>query len=60
MASMMAKWPRTPEAPRIGLLAAQQLGLRLDLPAEALVLVRKLVAAFPEHPVQAELLALER
>jgi hypothetical protein len=56
----LAKWPRTPEAPRIGLLAAQQLGLRLDLPAEALVLVRKLVAAFPEHPVQAELLALER
>ncbi|WP_346948718.1 hypothetical protein [Dyella sp.] len=56
----LSKWPRTPEAPRIGLLAAQQLGLRLDQPAEALVLLRKLAAAFPDHPVHAELLALER
>ncbi|MGO4699962.1 hypothetical protein [Dyella sp. 2RAB6] len=56
----LSKWARTPEAPRIGLLAAQQLGLRLDQPAEALVLVRKLIAAFPDHPVHADLLALER
>ena len=56
----LSKWARTPEAPRIGLLAAQQLALRLDQPEQALLLVRKLLAAFPEHPVQAELLALER
>lgn len=56
----LSAWPRAPEAPRVGLLAAQQLGQRLGQPAEALVLLRRLAAAWPEHPLRADLLALER
>ena len=56
----LSAWPRAPEAPRLGLLAAQQLGQRLDQPAEALVLLRRMVAAWPDHPLRADLLALER
>ncbi len=55
----LSAWPRTPEAPRIGLLIAQQLQ-RLDQPAEALVLLRRVAAAWPDHPLRADLLALER
>jgi len=56
----LAQWPRSPDTPRYGLLAAQQLGLHLSQPAEALVLLRKLAAAFPDHPLRAEMLALEQ
>lgn len=43
-------WPRDPEAPRYGLLAAQLLAERLDHPAEAGVLASKLLLAFPDCP----------
>lgn len=43
-------WPRDPEAPRYGLLAAQLLADRLDKPAEAGVLASKLLIAFPDSP----------
>lgn len=43
-------WPRDPEAPRYGLLAAQLLAERLDHPAEAGVLASKLLIAFPDCP----------
>jgi len=56
----LSTWPRATEAPRIGLLAAQQLGQRLNQPAEALVLLRRLTAAWPDHPLRGDLLALER
>lgn len=55
----LSAWPDAPDAPRIGLLAARELGLRLDQPAEALVLLRRLAARWPDHPLRAELLALE-
>jgi hypothetical protein len=55
----LSAWPRAPEAPRIGLLAARELGLRLEQPAEALVLLRRLATQWPDHPARADLLALE-
>jgi len=51
----LARWPRSPECPRIGLLAAGQLAERLDQRAEAAVLLGKLAAAWPEHPLQTAL-----
>lgn len=56
----LASWPRSPEAPRIGLLAARLLGEELGQRAEAGVLLGKLAAAWPEHPLRAEIEAQAR
>lgn len=54
----LSRWPRSPECPRIGLLAANQLADRLGQHAEAAVLLGKLAAAWPEHPLRPALTAL--
>ncbi|WP_266159939.1 hypothetical protein [Dyella silvatica] len=54
----LATWPRDSHAARYGLLAAQQLGERLDQPTEAIVLLDKLRTAWPEHPLRGEIDAL--
>jgi hypothetical protein len=54
----LATWPRNSNAPHYGLLAAQQLSDRLDQPTEALVLLGKLRAAWPDHPLRGEIDAL--
>ncbi|WP_130618368.1 tetratricopeptide repeat protein [Dyella amyloliquefaciens] len=51
----LAHWPRSPDAPRIGLLAARLLGDELDQRAEAVVLLGKLAAAWPEHPLRKDI-----
>lgn len=52
------RWPRSPEGPRIGMLAARQMGERLGQHAEAAVLLGKLAAAWPDHPLHRELSSL--
>lgn len=54
----LGRWPRSTDTPRIGLLAARLLGDELDQRAEAVVLLGKLAAAWPDHPLHAALLAL--
>lgn len=54
----LSRWPRSPECPRIGLLAANQLADRLNQHTEAAVLLGKLAAAWPEHPLRPTLTAL--
>ncbi|MDG2536540.1 hypothetical protein P5Y53_02560 [Dyella jiangningensis] len=56
----LAHWPRSPEAPRMGLLAARLLGDELDQRTEAIVLLGKLAAAWPEHPLHHDMHALAR
>ncbi|MFC5740935.1 hypothetical protein [Dyella tabacisoli] len=56
----LATWPRDGKAPHYGLLAAQQLGERLDQPTEAIVLLGKLRTAWPDHPLRGEIDALAR
>ena len=53
----LARWPRSPECPRLGLLAARQMAERLGQHAEASVLLGKLAAAWQEHPLQPMLVA---
>ena len=47
----LALWPRSPDAPRAGLLAAQLLGQT----TEAIVLLGKLAATWPDHPLRGEM-----
>ncbi|MHA6203075.1 hypothetical protein ACXU4B_01460 [Dyella soli] len=54
----LAAWPRSPEAPRLGLLAARLLADPLAQPTEAIVLLGRLAAAWPEHPLRGEIDAL--
>ena len=54
----LTRWPRSTETPRVGLLAARLLGDELDQRAEAVVLLGKLAAAWPDHPLRAELDAM--
>lgn len=54
----LGRWPRSPECPRIGLLAANQMADRLGQRAEAAVLLGKLAAAWPEHTLHATLVGL--
>ena len=56
----LAHWPRSPEAPRMGLLAARLLGDTLNQVAEAVVLLGKLAAAWPQHPLRKDIDALAR
>jgi len=56
----LTQWPRATDAPRIGLLAARWLSESPSQRAEAAVLLGKLIAAWPEHPLQPEMAALAR
>lgn len=53
-------WPRSPECPRMGLLAARLLVDPLGQRAEAAVLLGKLMAAWPEHRLHGDMDALAR
>jgi hypothetical protein len=54
----LAHWPRSPHALRYGLLAARILTAVPDRQAEATVLLGKLAATWPDHPLRNELDAL--
>lgn len=54
----LSRWPRSPDCPRVGLLAANQMADRLGQRAEAAVMLGKLAAAWPEHALHATLVAL--
>ncbi|SFS03236.1 hypothetical protein SAMN05216570_1695 [Dyella sp. OK004] len=56
----LSTWPSSPAVPHYGLLAARQLGTQLEQSAEALVLLGKLTAAWPEHALHAEMLSLKQ
>ncbi len=51
----LAHWPRDPQAPHYGLLAARQLGAHADQRAEAMALLDRLAAAWPDHPLRLEI-----
>jgi hypothetical protein len=53
----LARWPRSAECPRLGLLAARQMAERLGQHAEAAVLLGKLAAAWTAHPLHPSLVA---
>ena len=56
----LTHWPRDPQAPHYGLLAARQLAVHTDQHAEATALLDRLAAAWPEHPLRAEIDAQRR
>lgn len=51
----LAHWPRDPQAPHYGLLAARLLGAHADQHADATTLLDQLAGAWPEHPLRAEI-----
>lgn len=56
----LAHWPRDPQAPHYGLLTARQLGAQPERRAEAIVLLERLAAAWPDHPQRSDIAALQR
>jgi hypothetical protein len=56
----LAQWPRSPQAPHYGLVAVRLLAAMPDRQAEAAVLLGKLVAAWPDHPLRGEFDALSQ
>ncbi|HKR76294.1 MAG TPA: hypothetical protein VJR95_06485 [Rhodanobacter sp.] len=56
----LAHWPRDPQAPHYGLLAARRLGAQPERRAEAIVLLEKLAAAWPDHPQRNDIAVLQR
>ncbi|GGY22571.1 hypothetical protein GCM10008098_14800 [Rhodanobacter panaciterrae] len=56
----LAHWPRDAQAPHYGLLAVRQLAEHADQHAEATALLDRLAAAWPEHPLRAEIDAQRR
>lgn len=56
----LAHWPRDPQAPHYGLLAARQLAAHADQHAEATALLDRLAAEWPDHPLRAEIDAQRR
>ena len=56
----LAHWPREPQAPHYGLLAARQLGAQPERRAEAIVLLERLAAAWPDDPRRDDIAALQR
>ncbi|MEW9570669.1 hypothetical protein ABQJ54_02820 [Rhodanobacter sp. Si-c] len=56
----LAHWPREQQAPHYGLLAARLLGAHADRRAEALVLLERLAAAWPDHPQRGDIAVLQR
>jgi len=51
----LAHWPRDMQAPHCGLLAAQLLSEQPEQQAEAAALLEQLAAAWPDHPLHAEI-----
>lgn len=51
-------WPHAPETPRVGLLAARLLGEQPHRGTEGVVLLGKLMQAWPDHPLRGEMEAL--
>lgn len=51
----LRQWPRGAQAPHYGLLAARLLAKHSDQHAEAMQLLDQLAAAWPEHPLRAEI-----
>jgi hypothetical protein len=51
----LAHWPRDPQIPHYGLLAARLLGEHPDQHAEAAQLLDQLATAWPDHPLRAEI-----
>ena len=51
----LAHWPRDMQAPHCGLLAARLLGEQPEQHAEASALLEQLAAAWPDHPLHAEI-----
>jgi hypothetical protein len=51
----LAHWPRDPQTPHYGLLAARLLGEHPDQHAEAAQLLDQLATAWPDHPLRAEI-----
>ena len=56
----LAHWPRDQQAPHYGLLAARKLAEHADQRADATALLDRLSAAWPEHPLRAEIDAQRR
>jgi hypothetical protein len=56
----VAHWPRDPQAPHYGLLAARALAADPDQHARAAALLDRLIAAWPEHPLRGEIDARRR
>jgi hypothetical protein len=56
----LVHWPRDPQTPRYGLLVARQLGAHAERRAEAIVLLERLAAAWPDHPQRHDIVALQR
>jgi len=50
-------WPRDPQVPHYGLLAARLLGEHADQHAEALQLLDQLASAWPDHPLHTDISA---
>ncbi|MBD8900278.1 hypothetical protein [Rhodanobacter sp. DHG33] len=56
----LAHWPRDEHVPHYGLLVARLLGAQTEHRTEALVLLEKLAAAWPEHPSRNDIALLQR
>ncbi|WP_267220573.1 hypothetical protein [Dyella silvae] len=51
----LARWPRSPDAPTYGLLAARLLAATPERTADAVVLLGKLSAHWPDHPLRRDI-----
>jgi hypothetical protein len=51
----LAHWPRDPQAPRYGLLAARALATHTDQHTAAMALLDRMIATWPDHPLRAEI-----
>ncbi|TBR37015.1 MULTISPECIES: hypothetical protein [Dyella] len=58
--SYLRQWPHSPETPRVGLLAARLLGDQPNRGTEGVVLLGKLMRAFPEDPLRPDMEALAK
>ncbi len=56
----MAHWPRDPQLPHYGLLAARLLGEQAEQRGEAVQLLDRLAGAWPDHPQRGEIRALRQ
>jgi hypothetical protein len=54
----LTRWPRSPESPTYGLLAARLLAATPERTADAVVLLGKLSAHWPDHPLRRDIDAL--
>jgi hypothetical protein len=56
----LRQWPQAPESPRYGLLAARLIASQPERRMEASLLLGRLAAAWPDHPLQSQMQALLR